>query len=63
MRDETNSSLARAGHEIQTLCVQNSLISSLVTSLSMSPADATNGSVGCGLGSPLRPPTPKSAPR
>ena len=53
-RDGTTSSLAHAGHEIQTLCVQNTLIASLVTSLSMSPADSMNRTVSYGLGSEKR---------
>ena len=61
MRDETTLWLARAGHEIQTLYIQNSLVASLVPSLSMSPTDLTNGTVGYRLWSPFHPPTPKSA--
>ena len=44
-RDGTTSWLAHAGHEIQTLCVQDSLIAFLVTSLLMSPADSMNSTV------------------
>ena len=60
------SSRARgASHRLYftNTCVQNSLIASLVTSLSMSPTDSINGTVVYGLRSPLRPPTPKSALR
>ena len=44
-RDGTTSWLAHAGHEIQTLYVQDSLIAFLVTSLLMSPADSMNSTV------------------
>ena len=44
-RDGTTLSLVDAGHEIQTACVQDSLIVFLVTSLSMSPADSMNSTV------------------
>ena len=44
-RDGTTSWLAHAGHEIQTLCVQDSLIVFVVTSLLMSPADSMNSTV------------------